>query len=110
MNIAAMNVRILFQKNEVSADKYGNHNTTWKDYYSCFARTGAMTGQESNGEVIASEESLSFTVRWCKKLENIDSTKYRIICKGKTYNIDYVNPMGFKNMSIKFCCSLERKE
>jgi len=37
----------------------------------------------------------------------VESTKYRIVCEGKTYNIIYVNPMGFKHNSIKIPCELE---
>lgn len=33
MNIAAMRVRVTFQKNTVIVDKYGNHKTGWSDYF-----------------------------------------------------------------------------
>lgn len=36
MNIAAMRVRVTFQKNTVIVDKYGNHKTGWADYFSCW--------------------------------------------------------------------------
>jgi SPP1 family predicted phage head-tail adaptor len=109
MDIAAMSIRITFQKNEVRSDKYANHKSTWSDYFTCWATAGPFSGKESGGTVINPEETLNFTVRWCKVLEDIEPTKYRIICKGKVYNINYVNPMGFKNNSLKFTCSLERR-
>ena len=37
MDIAAMNVRVTLQKNEVITDKYGNHKNTWTNYFSCYA-------------------------------------------------------------------------
>lgn len=40
MNIAAMRVRVIFQKNAVTVDKYGNHKTGWTDYFSCWATVG----------------------------------------------------------------------
>lgn len=114
MNIAAMRVRVTFQKNTVIVDKYGNHKNGWADYFSCWATAGSNnavsgtgTGSESTGVVIRSEESLSFTCRWCSELAAVESTKYRIVCEGKTYNVIYVNPMGFKHNSIKFSCELE---
>ena len=116
MNIATMRVRVTFQKNEVVSDKYGNRKNTWTDYFSCYATAGSNntlngtgTGSESTGVIIRSEESLAFTCRWCKALATVESTKYRIVCEGKTYNIIYVNPMGFKHNSIKFSCELEAK-
>jgi head-tail adaptor len=114
MNIAAMRVRVTFQKNTIVSDKYGNHKQTWADYFSCYATAGSNngvsgtgTGSESTGVVIRSEESIAFTCRWCAALASVTSTGYRILCEGKTYNIIYVNLMGFKHNSIKFSCELE---
>ena len=114
MNIAAMRVRVTFQKNTSVSDKYGNHKQTCADYCSCYATAGSNngvsgtgTGSESTGVVIRSEESIAFTCRWCAALASVTSTGYRILCEGKTYNIIYVNLMGFKHNSIKFSCELE---
>ena len=114
MNIAAMRVKVTFQMNEVVSDKYGNRKNTWTDYFSCWATAGANntlsgtgTGSESTGVVIRSEESIAFTCRWCAAPASVTSTGYRILCEGKTYNIIYVNLMGFKHNSIKFSCELE---
>ena len=52
MNIAAMRVRVTFQKNTVIVDKYGNHKTGWADYFSCWATVGTSSGSESSGVVI----------------------------------------------------------
>ena len=51
---------------------------------------------------------LDFTCRYCSELSVVESTKYRILAEGKTYNITYVNPMGYKRNSIKFNCKLEK--
>ena len=108
MNIAAMRVRVTFQKNTVIVDKYGNHKTGWADYFSCWATVGTSSGSESSGVVINPEESLDFTCRHCSELADVESTKYRIIAEGRTYNITYVNPMGYKHNSLKFNCKLEK--
>jgi hypothetical protein len=46
MNIAAMNVRLTIQKNEVIKDKYGNHTNTWTDFYTCWATPVQSGGSE----------------------------------------------------------------
>ena len=79
MNIAEMRVSVTFQKNT-----------------------------EGSGVVINPEESLDFTCRYCSELAAVESTKYRIIAEGRTYNITYVNPMGYKHNSLKFNCKLEK--
>lgn len=35
MDIALLNVQIMFQKNGVEVDEIGNHINSWNDYYSC---------------------------------------------------------------------------
>ena len=55
MDIAAMRVRVTFQKNAVTVDKYGNHTSGWTDYFTCWATVGTGTGSESDGEVINPE-------------------------------------------------------
>jgi hypothetical protein len=71
-------------------------------------RSARAPGSESGGVVINPEESLDFTCRYCSELASVESTKYRIIAEGKTYNITYVNPMGYKHNSLKFNCKLEK--
>lgn len=109
MDIAAMRVRVTFQKNAVTVDKYGNHASGWTDYFTCWATVGTGTGSESDGEVINPEESLDFTCRYCSELAAVGSTKYRILAEGHVYNITYVNPMCYRKNSLKFNCKLEKK-
>lgn len=110
MDIAALNVRITFQKNTACVDKYQNHTNQWKDCFSCWA-TASMTG---GGEVDASAttdetETTDFTCRYCSELSEVSSTGYRIMARGVIYNILSVNQMGFKNNSLKFHCEKERR-
>lgn len=52
MEIARLNVRITFQKNEVVADTIGNRKNEWGDYYSCHATVGGEnTGMAAEASV-----------------------------------------------------------
>jgi SPP1 family predicted phage head-tail adaptor len=110
MNIGALHLRIKFQKNTITVDKYQNHKAEWTDYFSCWATVGTSNGSESSGVVINPEESLDFTMRYCSELSGVESTQYRIIAEGKIYNISYVNPMGYQHNSLKFTCKLEKEK
>jgi hypothetical protein len=55
-----------------------------------------------------SHQSGGIPCRYCSELADVESTKYRIIAEGRTYNITYVNPMGYKHNSLKFNCKLEK--
>lgn len=71
MDIALMNVRILFQKNAVQTDKIGNHINTWEDYYSCHATVSGEGGTEKTAAGLVVDDSdisfLSDIVDWYRR-------------------------------------------
>lgn len=48
MDIALLNIKIIFQKNEVVTNRIGNHKNEWKEFYSCFATVSGEGGIEKN--------------------------------------------------------------
>lgn len=67
MDIALLNLRITFQKNETVTDENANHVSTWEDYYSCFATISGEGGSEKNAAgTTADHKTACFTVRYCK--------------------------------------------
>ena len=105
MDIALLNVRITFQKNETVVDRFGNHKNEWTDYYSCYATVSGESGSESSVAANTKYDSdLAFTVRYCKKLREADTTKMRIIFKGDIYNVTFIDHMNYKNECFKFRC------
>ena len=108
MDIAAMNVRITFQKQDVVVDEIGNRSNEWTDYYSCFATISNSSGKtdtESEGSGTTLDElDIGFTVRFCQKTFAVNSTGYRIIWNGDTYNIVKVDYLNMKKRGLKFRC------
>lgn len=108
MDIAAMNVRITFQKQDVVADEIGNRSNEWTDYYSCFATISNSSGKtdtESEGAGTTLDElDIGFTVRFCQKTFAVNSTGYRIIWNGDVYNIVKVDYLNMKKRGLKFRC------
>lgn len=47
------------------------------------------------------EASLYFIVRYCRELENMDSTLYRIVFREEIYNITFVDFMQYQRKTIK---------
>jgi SPP1 family predicted phage head-tail adaptor len=104
MEIAALNVRITFQRQVTDIDEYRNHINTAEDYITCWA-TASGSGNESDAAGTTNpQETVDFTTRWCEALSKVTSDTYRILADGKIYNILYVNPMGYKHNSLKFHC------
>ena len=108
MDIAAMNVRITFQKQDVVVDEIGNRTNEWRDYYSCFSTISNSSGKtytESEGAAATLDElDIGFTVRFCQKTFDVNSTGYRIIWNGDVYNIVKVDYLNMKKRGLKFRC------
>ena len=105
MNIAAMRVRVTFQKNTVIVDKYGNHKTGWADYFSCWATavTSGLSSAESETAGHTTEaDRLDLTVRWSTETAAVNSKQYRVVVRNRIYNILAIDEMGFKRNSRKF--------
>jgi SPP1 family predicted phage head-tail adaptor len=110
MNVALLNVCICFQKNEVLVDEIGNHINAWNEYYSCHATIGGESGKESQiGGVVVDDSDISFTIRYCKRAEAINTMNYRILFNNELYNILTVDHMNFKKKSLKFKCQKVRR-
>lgn len=110
MDIAALNVRITIQKNTAKVDGVGNHTLVWEDYFSCYATVSNGSGSEKESSGVTNEiETLFFTVRFCSELSVVEPTGFRILFNNKIYNIEYVDPMGFKKNSLKFKTTLRKR-
>lgn len=112
MDVAAMNVRITFQKNEVVSDEIGNRTNTFSNYYSCYSTMSDSAGK-SNVEtavagLIIDHSDISFTVRFCNKTSVIGSTNYRILWNNEVYNILKVDHLNMKKHALKFKCKKVR--
>lgn len=110
MDIALMNVRILFQRNVVKMDKIGNHTNTWEDYYSCYATVSGEGGTEKTAAgLVVDDSDISFSVRYYRLVSKIESTGYRILFDGSIYNILSIDHMNYKRKSVKFKCQKVRR-
>ena len=110
MNVALLNVRITIQKNETVVDSIGNHKTVWTDYYSCYATVSGEGGSEKSvAGLIVDDSDISFTVRFCNKLKNIESTKYRVTFNDELYSIASIDRMNFKKKCMKLKCLKVRR-
>ena len=105
MDIALLNVKIKIQRNEQVVDSIGNHKNSWTDIHTCFETVSGEGGSEKSvAGLIVDDSDISFTVRWCKKLSDLDVTKHRIIFEGITYNLVSIDHMNFKKKCLKLKC------
>ena len=110
MNIALLNERIIIQKSVTQADSIGNHRAIWTDYYSCAATvSGESSGEDAENAVTVDNTKADFTVRWCRLLDGITNTEYRVLFRGQLYDILSVDHMNYKKKSIKLKCRKARR-
>lgn len=110
MDVALLNEKITFQKNAVEVDAIGNHNNVWVDFYTCYATISGESGRESNNAGTTTDNvDIAFTIRWCKKVAEVDSTRFRIMFHNEIYNIVAVDHMNFKKNCLKFRCQKVRR-
>lgn len=105
MKIADLNRKITFQSKTVEVDKIGNHKLKWSD----FLTTNAYISFQGKGEEVflgmeIDKSDISFTVRFQKKLKDVNTSEYRIFFDGEKYNIISIDFMNYKNRFIKFRC------
>lgn len=107
--ISRLNQRIAFQKNVQGFDEYKNQVNSWQTVYECAAYASTYTQNEStDNAVTAKEVDVTFEVRRCSELNDLDTTGWRIWFDGHVYNIESVDPMNYTGGTIRIRCSLER--
>ena len=110
MDIALLNVKITVQKNETVVDAIGNHKNNWTDYHTCFATVSGEGGSEKSvAGLIVADSDISFTVRYCKALVDLDVSKHRVIFEGSIYNIVSIDHMNYEKKCLKLKCEKVRR-
>lgn len=104
-----LNQRITFQKYSDNSDGIGNQiPETTESYYSCWSYVHGLSGREYwSARESHEENTLSFKVRFCRKLAKINKTDYFIEYKGKIYDITDINNLQAKD-SILIIKATER--
>ena len=105
MDIALFNEKIMIEENKTAIDEIGNHVNKWSSYYSCYSTISGESGSEKEGAgQTISEESISFTVRYCNLLSKLNTTNYRVIFHDAIYNIISIDHNNYKKKSLKLKC------
>ena len=83
MKIELLNVRIFISKSTVVTDAIGNRRNEWKPFYTCYATVSGEAGKEqTDAGMVVDDSNIDFTIRWCKKAAEIDSTHFRVEFNG----------------------------
>ena len=112
MNISGLRVRITIQKNETVVDKYGNHKSTWTDFFTCWASavtSGLSASEKESAGHTTEADKLDITVRYSTETAAINSKQYRVLLADRIYNILSIDEMGFKHNSRRLHTQLTER-
>lgn len=110
MNIGLLNAKIRILKSEVVSDSIGNRTNVWTEYYTCHATVSAEAGkEETSAGLVVDNSKKDFTIRWCRKIETVEPTAFRVEFGGEQYNISAVNHMNYRRKCVKLSCEKVRR-
>lgn len=82
--------------------KYGNHKSTWTDFFTCWASavTGGLSASEKESAGHTTEaDKLDITVRYSTETAAINSKQYRVLLAGRIYNILSIDAVSYTKIS-----------
>ena len=78
--------------------------------YPCYASVSAEAGKEmTQAGMVVDDSSVDFTIRYCEKAKDINTTKYRVEFNSELYDIEGIDHMNYKKKSIKLKCRKVRR-
>lgn len=98
MNIGEMSHRITLQKLSSTTNDNGFEVEDWIDVRTVWASVSNLYGKEYFEAAATQEQkTVKFTIRY---IQNLD-TSMRIMFKGKTYNITFIDNIKYQNKFIE---------
>ena len=102
MNASMLKNKITIQKKTAVADDIGRISEVWSDFMVVHAYANRLSGQEliiaaANGQ----QDTVTFSVRYCGALADLNSNDFRIIFMGRVFNILTVDNVQFMNVELK---------
>lgn len=89
MNPGNLRHTIMIQKRTFSGpDQEGNEKFQWEGWYQTHSSVNGLSGSEYwEAARNNAENTVIFTLRWCRKLEEITPQGYQILFQGRIYEI-----------------------
>lgn len=102
MNAGSYRKRIKIQKLSVSENANGFETEEWTDFYGNYAYVNQLSGTEFwQAAEVKAHNTVKFTLRWHKKLDQINTKQFRIKMGERIFNITNVDNVMLKNETVK---------
>ena len=102
INASMLKNKITIQKKTAVPDDIGKISEKWSGFMVAHAYANSLSGQEqiiaaANGQ----QDTVTFSVRYCRALSEINSNDFRIVFMGRIFNILTVDNVQFLNVELK---------
>ena len=102
MEAGAYTQKISIEKLSHSYDSIGNPIEEWKPFKKTYAYMNGLSGKEYwEAATLNAENTVDFVCRWKKFFDVMDTTNYRIVWKGKKFNIKTIDNVQLCNEIVK---------
>lgn len=102
MNAGAYRDPVTVERKSFKEDSIGNQRPIWQEYYRGFAYVNNLSGSEYWAAAqTQSQNTIVFTLRYHQLLGQMNTKEYRILHRGREYNITSIDNVQYKNETIK---------
>lgn len=102
MNAGAYREPVLIEKSGFSEDDIGNQEQVWTEYYRGYAYMNNLSGSEYwEAAQTQSQNTVMFILRYHPLFDEMNTREYRLVHRGKEYNITSIDNMQYKNETVK---------
>lgn len=103
MNPGELNKRITIQELRTVDNENGFEKEEWQKIITVWASKNNLSGKEPYmAKQYNEEKTVKFEIRYQKVLENLESTKHRIVHNDKIYNITFIDNFKYRNERLIF--------
>lgn len=101
MSIGSRRNRITFEVESTVTNDSGFQETTWQPIKTVWASMNNLFGREFwSAKGVQQENTIVFTVRYNRMIEELDTKKTRINLRGKHFKINHIDNVRYENKDI----------
>ncbi len=102
MNAGAYREPVTIEKCQYSGDEIGNQAPAWTVHYRGYAYVNNLSGSEYWAAAqTQAQDTVVFIMRHHPLLAVINTREYRLIHRGRAYNITSIDNVQYKNETVK---------
>lgn len=102
MDSGAYRNRVTIQKYYDRKDEIGNSDGSWMDWKEAYAYVNGLSGSEYwEAAAVQQESTVEFVFRWHDFFDVMDTRRYRLMFRGRSFNIKTIDNIQFRNRTVK---------